>query len=77
MNMGKGWRDLASAVIIHAMRDRERALRTLRRNPRNEHANEMIAETNRFFRSEWFEVLLGMSGIGLEPEEMRDRIYEC
>lgn len=76
MNLDKCWRNLASAVINHAISEREQALRSLARNPDKESARMTLEEIDEFLESEWFEVILGMSGIDLDAEEMRRSIYD-
>lgn len=74
--MSKGWADLAASVIDSAIKEREKALVDLERNPDCVKAKAQIEDTDEFFGSEWFGVLLEMSGIEVDAEEMRKRIYD-
>lgn len=53
---------LANAIILEAVRDYRRALRSLKRNPGNKAAAEMAVECEGFFRSDYFELLTSIDG---------------
>ncbi len=56
------WEDLRLAILLQAVEDRRRARATLRRHPDHREATRLLREVNRFFRSDWFEALAGMTG---------------
>ena len=51
------YQTLANAIIIQAIKDYRKALRQLERNSKYEPALSRKRECERFFRSEWFQVL--------------------
>lgn len=67
------WQNLAVAIIEQAVTDRKKALEKLSENPDDAAASYEIYETDRFFRSRWFEELLDFSGV----ETDRDSIMEA
>jgi hypothetical protein len=77
MEMTQCWASLASAVINAGIIDREKAVCRLKRNPSLSDAKEMLKETDEFFNSTWFEELLAMSGIDMNANEFRERVYGC
>lgn len=56
------YENLANAIILQAVRDYRMALKSLMANPGNRTALADKAETERFFRSEWFSVLTSVDG---------------
>ncbi len=59
------YRELANAVVVQAAVDYRTALRQLKRNPTYKKAIKMRRECERFFRSEWFQLLSGADGQAL------------
>ncbi len=57
MQYVEGYTDLANEIIIRALKDYERALRKLKRNPENKRAKEDIEKLESFFFSEWYRIL--------------------
>lgn len=53
---------LANAIIIQASNDYRLVLRKKKGNPRNSEANREVNEIERFFRSEWYQVLTTVDG---------------
>ena len=53
---------LANAIIIQAAEDYRTALRCLRINPDHKPSLEMLQECERFFRSEWYQMLTTVDG---------------
>ena len=51
------YQELANAAIILAAKDYRHALRIQRRNPWSKAAQSQIDSLERFFRSDWLEVL--------------------
>lgn len=77
MNMiNDGYRQLAAAVINVAIKDREEAMRIIELNPENKQAKELLKDCDEFFDSEWFEELLDVSGLEINVEEVKKKIYE-
>ena len=56
------YQELANAVIVLAAKDYRHALRIQRRNPGSKAAQSQIDSLERFFRSDWFEVLTEVDG---------------
>ena len=56
------YQELANAVIILAAKDYRHALRIQRRNPGSKAVQSQIDSLERFFRSDWFEVLTEVDG---------------
>jgi len=65
------YEELANAIILQAVRDYRKALRTLSRYPYNRPAQYTRLSIERFFRSEWFGVLTK-----LDPEPLIRRLRE-
>jgi len=53
---------LANAIIILAAKDYRKALKRLKRNPHNQAAQAEADSIERFFRSQWYEVLTDVPG---------------
>lgn len=53
---------LANAIIIQASKDYMTNLRKKKRNPGSASAEHGIRECERFFRSDWYQVLTSMDG---------------
>ena len=70
------WKNLAIAVIDLAVDDRKKANKQLRTEPDDSDALETVNETDRFFRSRWFEELLEFSGIEEDADSIRERMYD-
>lgn len=56
------YQELANAIVIMAAKDYRRALRIQRRNPDSHAAKIKIDEIERFFRSEWYQLLTSVDG---------------
>lgn len=56
------WERLANAVVTLAVDDYRTAAKKLKKNPANESADTDIRKLNRFFRSQWFQVLTDVDG---------------
>lgn len=74
MTVEQCWKNLALAVIAFAAADRRKALERLGMNPEHEHSKAVLEDVDGFFGSEWFGELVEMGGIGLEADEMRERL---
>ncbi len=53
---------LANAIVIMAVTDYRKALRSLRRNPGSKSAQTQANKLERFFRSEWYRHLTKVDG---------------
>lgn len=62
---------LANAIILQAVEDYRKALRTLSLYPHDSKARGRKASITRFFRSGWFKVLTN-----LDPEALIGRLNE-
>lgn len=71
-----GYKQLASAVINLALKDREEALMKINSDPGNKKTWELLRDCDEFFTSEWFEELLDVSGLEINFEEVKEKIYE-
>lgn len=67
----KPYEELANAIILQAVKDYRKALRTLSRYPYNRPAQYERGRIERFFRSEWFGVLTR-----LDPETLIHRLKQ-
>ena len=56
------WEELAQAIVMLGVEDYREAAELLRRNPEDVRALRARARLERFFRSEWFQVLGGSAG---------------
>lgn len=68
--------DLANAIILQAVKDYRKALKTHKRHPRYAPAKETIAEVEEFFRSEWYRTLTAVDG-ELLITKLRREIDDC
>lgn len=60
--MNDPYEKLASAVILHAVKEYRTARKKLKKYPKNKDAKLMIEGCERFFRSDWFAVLTSVDG---------------
>ena len=60
--MQRNWEDFAQAIILKAIEDYRNALKPVRYPSEKKKARAAIREIERFFRSEWFEVLTELDG---------------
>lgn len=61
-NDGDPYENLANAIIVQAAEDYRKALKQLKKNPKNTVAMSMAMECERFFRSDWYEHLTSVDG---------------
>ena len=54
--------NLANAIIIQAAKDYKKALRRLKKFPRDKEVRHTKRDCERFFRSGWFERLTDLNG---------------
>jgi len=54
--------DLANAIVMQAVKDWRKAVRTLKKRPRYEAAKQMRDDCEQFFQSDWFETLTSVDG---------------
>ena len=57
------WEDFANAIIIQAAQDYRKARYVLSRNAQNEAAKATLLEVERFFLSEWYQMLTNVDGL--------------
>ena len=57
-----GYKELANAIILQAVKDYREALRLLSMNPNDKSAKRDQRNFERFFRSEWFSILTDLNG---------------
>ena len=67
--MSDGYTDLVNEIIMQAVRDYRKSLKTLKSDPTNKEANKMKRDVERFFKSEWFKSLTSIS-----PELITERV---
>lgn len=53
---------LANAIILSAVRDYRSALKRLARDPKSKYANEEVKDLERFFLSQWYQMLTEVDG---------------
>ena len=68
--------ELANAIVIQAVKDYRKALKTLKRHPRYEPAKAVVAEVEEFFRSEWYRTLTSVDADMLMTK-IRREINDC
>ena len=56
------YENLANSIVLLAVKDYRDALKKLKKWPRNEAAQIMKAEVQRFFRSAWYRELTSVDG---------------
>ena len=60
--MTDAYENLANAIILLAVKDYRRALKLLSKNPHSRSAIAAVNEMERFFRSDWYEILTSVDG---------------
>ena len=60
---------LADEIVIRAVKDYRKALRTLKYHPENDTARRSKREVEKFFNSQWFGVLTE-----IDPEDLISRL---
>ena len=53
---------LANAIILQAVSDYRAALKKVKKNPKNRDAIDEALQIEKFFRSEWYQVLTSVDG---------------
>ena len=53
---------LANAIVLQAVSDYRTALKKVKKNPKNREAIEGALQLEKFFRSEWYQVLTSVDG---------------
>lgn len=53
---------LANAIILQAVSDYRAALKKVKKNPNNRDAIDEALQIEKFFRSEWYQVLTAVDG---------------
>lgn len=67
----EAYEDLANAIVLSAVKDYKSALKRLKKNPGSVSAAEEIRRLERFFYSDWYEVLTD-----LDPEYLIRKMKE-
>ena len=67
--MIKNYENLANAIILQAVEDYRKVLRTLSLYPHDRDTRSEKQSVTRFFRSDWFKVLTN-----LDPETLIERL---
>ena len=57
-----GYKNLANAIILQAVKDYRKVLRKLNRNSQNKDAKRTVSEVEKFFRSDWYKTLTSVDG---------------
>ncbi len=60
--MNEGYQRLAHAIVLHAVNDYRRTLRTLAHSPQHRYALVKKSEIEEFFRSQYYKLLTGLEG---------------
>lgn len=60
--MTDGYENLANAIVLQAVKDWRKAVKTLKKRPRYQAAKQMRDECEGFFLSDWFEELTSVDG---------------
>ena len=53
---------LANAIVLQAVSDYRAALKKVKKNPKNRDAIDEALQIEKFFRSEWYQVLTSVDG---------------
>lgn len=61
----ENYENLANAIVLQAVRDYRTALKSLKLNPSNKSAKIEKENIERFFRSDWYQVLTSVDGESL------------
>ena len=56
------YNELANAIVMQAVKDYRKALKSLRLNSRNKKAMEEAMDCEEFFRSTWYRTLTSVDG---------------
>lgn len=56
------YQNLANAIVELAAKDYRKALKALKKNPKNQSAMSLAMECERFFKSEWITALTSVDG---------------
>lgn len=56
------YENIATAIILQAVKDYRMAGKKLKRNPKNKDAKLMVEDCERFFCSDWFGQLTSVNG---------------
>ena len=65
MDTIKNYQNLANAIILQAVKDWRDAVRRLKKKPNNKQALEEKEACEKFFLSEWFDILTDIYGADL------------
>ena len=68
----EGWKNLANAIILQAVKDFKPAYKRLRRPPNDKVAQNQVRELTRFFCSDYFATLTELDGPTLLNRIMRE-----
>ena len=53
---------LANAIVLQAVSDYRAALKKVKKNPKNRDVIDGVLQIEKFFRSEWYQVLTSVDG---------------
>ena len=56
------YESLANAIVLQAVADYRAALKKIKRNPKNKEAVSEALQIEKFFRSQWYQVLTSVDG---------------
>ena len=68
----EGWKNLANAIILQAVKDFKPAYRRLRRHQNDKVAQNQVRELTKFFCSDYFATLTDLDGPALLNRIMRE-----
>ncbi len=68
----EGWKNLANAIILQAVKDFRPAYRRLRRHPNDKTAQNQVRELTKFFCSDYFTILTDLDGPAMLNRIMRE-----
>lgn len=60
--MQRNYENLANAIVLQAARDYRQILRWMRQHPDSKRAKSDAAALERFFHSQWYELLTNLDG---------------
>ena len=71
----EGCQRIANAIVILTANDYRKALRALKRNPRNKAAMKIALACEEFFDSDWMKILTEVEGEWLK-QELRKEVVQ-
>ena len=75
--INKNWRNLAAGIINCAIEDRRKALAILRLEPKDVDAQHTLEDCEKFFASDWCQMLLDFCNVKIEMKKLLEAEDGC